>query len=120
MGNKRNRRSRRAQSPSLERDLSASEVGTSQGNQTIIETRSTFENVSSVREGETALVSGSQNEDEIQVWTQRITDKTNKEVSDLRKETNEKLEKMLKEMNKTRTSKVGAISKAQKAQKTFF
>ena len=40
MGNKRKRRSRQVQSPSLERALSASEVevGTSQGNETIIET----------------------------------------------------------------------------------
>ena len=33
-----------------------------------------------------------------QVWTQRITDKTKEEVTDLRKEMEEKLEKMLKEM----------------------
>ena len=70
MGIKRNRRSRRTQSPSLERDLSASEVETSQGNETtIIETLSNFDNVSSVRKGETALVSGSQNVDEIKVCT---------------------------------------------------
>ena len=82
--------------------MSASEVEKSQGNETIIEALSNFENNSSVREGERALVSGSQNEDEIQVWTQKITDKTNKEVSDLRKEMNEKLEKMLKEMKNSR------------------
>ena len=69
MGIKRNRRSKRAQSHSLERDLSASEVETSQGDETIIETLSNFGYVSSVREGETALVSGSQNEDEIEVCT---------------------------------------------------
>ena len=102
MGNERNRRSRRAQSPSLERDLSASEVGTSQDNENIIENLSNFENVNTVREGETALVRGSQNEDEIQVWTQRITDMTNRKVSDLRKEIDEKLEKMLKEMKDSR------------------
>ena len=43
-----------------------------------------------------------QNEDEIQVWTQRLTEKTNKEVSDLRKGINEKLEKMLKEMKNSK------------------
>ena len=67
----RNRRSRQAQSPSLERELSASEVGTSQGIETLIETLSNFGNGSSVREGETAFASGSQNENEIQPWTQR-------------------------------------------------
>ena len=96
MGNKRNRRSRRGQSPSLERQLSASEIETSQGNETVIETLSNFENVSSVRDEETALDSGTQNENEMQVWTQRIADKTNKEVTNLRKEMDEKLEKILK------------------------
>ena len=102
MGNKRHRRSRKAQSPSLEKVVSTSKIETSQGIETTIETLSNFENVGSVREGETALVSGSQNEDEMQVWTQRITEKTNEVVSDLRKEMNKKLEKMLKEMNKSR------------------
>ena len=30
----------------------------------------------------------------MQIWTQRITDKTNKEVTNLRKEMDEKLEKI--------------------------
>ena len=55
MGNKRNRRSRRGQSPSLERELSASERETSQGNETVIEALSNFGNVSSVRDEEIAL-----------------------------------------------------------------
>ena len=107
MGNKRNRRSRRGQSPSLERELSASEIETSQGNETVIQTLSNFENVSSVRDEETALDSGTQNENEMQVWNQRIADKTNKEVTNLRKEMDEKLEKILKEMqNNRRTQSV--------------
>ena len=61
MCNKRNKRSRRGHSPSLERELSTSEVETSQGNETVIETLSNFENVSSVRDEETALDSGTQN-----------------------------------------------------------
>ena len=107
MGNKRNRRSRRGQSPSLERELSTSEIETSQGNETVIETLSNFENVSSVRDEEIALDSGTQNENEMQIWTQRISDKTNKIVANLRKETDEKLEKILKEMkNNRRTQSV--------------
>ena len=99
MGNKRNRRSRRGQSPSLERELSTSEIETSQGSGTVIETLSNFENVSSVRDEEIALDSGTQNENETQIWTQRITN--------LRKEMDEKLEKILKEMkNNRRTQSV--------------
>ena len=107
MGNRKNRRSRRIQSPSLDRELSASEIETSQGNETVIETLSNFVNVSSVRDEEITLDSGTQNENEMQIWTQRITDKTNKEVTNLRKEMDEKLEKILKEMkNNRRTQSV--------------
>ena len=102
MGNKRNRRSRRGQSPSLERELSTCEIETSQGNETVIETLSNFENVSSVRDEEMALDSGTQNENEMQIWTQRISHKTNKEVANLRKGMDEKLEKILKEMKNSR------------------
>ena len=87
--------------------MSTSEKETSQGNETVIETLSNFENVSSVREEEIALDSGTQNENEMQIWTQRISDKTNKEVANLRKEVDEKLEKILKEMkNNRRTQSV--------------
>ena len=105
MGNKRNRRSRRGRSPSLERELSASEIETSQGNVTVIETLSNFDNVSSVRDAEIALDCGTRNEIEMQVWTQRISDKTNKEVANLRKEMDEKLEKILKEMKNNRRTR---------------
>ena len=67
MGNRRNRRSRRGQSPSLERELSTSEIETSRGNETVIETLSNFENVSSVRDEEKTLDSGTQNENELQI-----------------------------------------------------
>ena len=43
----------------------------------------------------------------MQFWTQRMSDKTNKEVANLRKEMDEKLEKILKEMkNNRRTQSV--------------
>ena len=87
--------------------MSTSEIETSQGNETVIETLSNFENVSSVRYEEIALDSGTQNENEMQFWTQRMSDKTNKEVANLRKEMDEKLEKILKEMkNNRRTQSV--------------
>ena len=100
VGNKR--KSRQAQSPSLQTDLSTSEVGTSQGTETIIETLSNFGNVDSAMEEESALASGSLNENNIQFWTQGITDKTKREMSELRKEMNDKLERVLKEMKKNR------------------
>ena len=56
MGYKRNRRSKRGQSPSVERDLRASEAEASQGNETMIETLSNFDKVSSVRSKEDVLI----------------------------------------------------------------
>ena len=66
--------------------MSLSEIDKSQGNETVIETLSNFENVSSVRDEKIALDSGTQYENEMQIWTQRISDKANKEVANLRKE----------------------------------
>ena len=80
--------------------MSTSAIETSQGNETVIETLSNFENVSSVRDEEIALDSGTKNENEMQFRTQRKSDKTNKEVANLRKEMDGKLEKILKEMKK--------------------
>ena len=82
--------------------MSASEIETSQGKETVIETLSNFENVGSVRNEEIVLDSGTQNENEMQIWTQRASDKTNKEVANLRREMDEKLEKILREMKISR------------------
>ena len=70
MGKKRNRSSRRGQSPSLERDLSPSEAEASQGNEIVIETLNNFDNVSSVRHREAVLIDPTQNENDMKVWTQ--------------------------------------------------
>ena len=75
---------------------------TSQGNETVVEILSNFENVSSVRDNEAVLDSRTQNENEMQIWTQRISDKTNKEVANLRKEMDEKQERVLKVMKNSR------------------
>ena len=75
---------------------------TSQSNETVVEILSNFENVSSVRDNEAVLDSRTQNENEMQIWTQRISDKTNKEVANLRKEMDEKLERVLKVMKNSR------------------
>ena len=55
----------------------------------MIETLCIFDNVSSVRDRETVLIDPTQNENETQVWTQRVT---RKKKTELRKEMNEKLE----------------------------
>ena len=44
-----------------------------------------FEDVTSVRNVEVVLNDGTQNENEMQVWQQRKVDKTNREMSEIRK-----------------------------------
>ena len=82
--------------------MSASQAEASHGNETMIETLSNFDNVSSVRDREAVLIDPTQNENEMQEWTQRVTDNTNKEMAELRKQMNEKLEKMMREMRSNR------------------
>ena len=50
----------------------------------IIETLSKFDNVSSVRDRETVLIDPTQNENEMQVWMQRVTNNTKREMAELR------------------------------------
>ena len=78
MGNNRNRRSRRGQWPSFEREISDSEAEASRSIETMTETLSNFDNVSSVRNREAVLIDTTQNENEMQVWTQRVTDNKEK------------------------------------------
>ena len=79
MRNKSNRRCRRGHSLSLEREISASEAETSQDNETVIETFSNVDNLSSVRDKEAVLFDATQSEPyEMQLWTQIIADNANR------------------------------------------
>ena len=78
----------------------------------MIETLSNFENVSSVRDREAVLFDGTQNEIEMQVWTQRKTGTTNREMSELKRETEENLEKTIREVkSKKRTQPENPVNK---------
>ena len=69
------------------------------------ETLSNFDNASSVRDREAVLIDPTQNENKMQVWTQRVTDNTNKEMAELWDEW--KIEKTMREMkNGRRTQSV--------------
>ena len=56
--------------------MSASEAEASQGKETMIESLSNLDNVSSVTDREAVLNDPTQNENEMQVWTQGVTDNT--------------------------------------------
>ena len=68
----------------------------------MMETLSNFDNVSSVRDREAVLIDPIQNENELQVWTQRETDNTKKEKAELRKEMNENVQRMTREVKNSR------------------
>ena len=59
-----------------ERNLSASEAEASQGNETMMKTFSNVDNFSSVRDMEAVVIDPTQNGNEMQMSTQRVTDKT--------------------------------------------
>ena len=64
--------------------MRASEAEASQDNETLIETRSNIDNVSSVRYKEAVLIDPTQNENEVQAWTQTVTCDTNGEMAEVR------------------------------------
>ena len=80
MGNKTSRKSKREQ---IEQK-SAVEADASQGNETMDDSLSYFDNFSSVRDGIACLLVATQTENEMQVRTQTMADKTNKEMYGLR------------------------------------
>ena len=71
MGNKRNRRSKRADSPSLERENSASETDNNQGNETLVHFPNN-ENVSETYSLRTQLAEPSRDDNEMEAWSQRV------------------------------------------------
>ena len=59
----------------------------------MIETLSNFDNVSSVRDREDVLIDPTQNEKEMQVWTQRVTHNSNKEMARTKERDERKIRK---------------------------
>ena len=88
MSNKRKRRSRRGQLPSLEREMSASEAEVTRGNGTMIDTLNNFDfisPVSSVSSEKWFSFATTQNENEMQVWAKGVTNKTKQRNGRIRK-----------------------------------
>ena len=85
MGNKKNRNLDVDNHHPL-REIRAPEAEASQGIDSLIETLGTFDYFSSVRNREAALFDTTQNEKEMQVWTQRVIYNTNREMAELRNE----------------------------------
>ena len=99
MGNKRNRRSRRLETPSPERSMERAQDETpSTGNITLTNNNVVVqENLGENRLGE-QLVEPSQISNEIQAWTEIFEQKNNDRIEKMREEMDNKLEAILREI----------------------
>ena len=97
MGNKRNRRSRRVESQSSDRDENISETSFTQGNATLVDV---FENVKNVfdRNLGSELTEPSQISNEIEAKTQRLSEQNYHKMTQIEQQLNSKLEEILKEI----------------------
>ena len=87
MGNKRNRRSRRLETPSPDRELSEPQVETPmQGNETLTNVSTVIQGPLGENENRSSLIEPSQISNEIQVWTENFEQKNNDRIMKMREE----------------------------------
>ena len=105
MGNKRNRRSRRLETPSPDRNPIEAQVDTStQGNETLTNFNSVLQENLGENASENPMVEPSQISNEIQVWTQIIEQKNNDRIERMREEIDNKFEAILKEIKSNKSA----------------
>ena len=105
MGNRRNRRSRRLETPSPDRDVERTQVETpNTGNETLtnfntVVQESLGENTSGVQ-----IIEPSQISTEIQAWTQIFEQRNNDRIEKMREEMENKLETILREIKSNKSA----------------
>ena len=105
MGNKRNRRSRRHETPSLDRELSEAQVETPmQGNETLTNFSTVIQEPLGENENRSNLIEPSQISNEIQVWTKNFEQKNNDRIMKMREEMENKFDAILKEIRTNKTT----------------
>ena len=104
MGNKRNRRSRRLETPSPEREGNRTRVDSPEtGNMTLTNSNSNVdENLGGLNLG-SQLVEPRQTSSEIQAWTETFERKNNDRIEKMREEMENKLDTILKEIKSNRS-----------------
>ena len=107
MGNRRNRRSRRLETPSPERSVERTQVETpNTGNITLTNPDTVVqENLGENNIGE-QLVEPSQISTEIQAWTQIFEQKNNDRIEKMREEMDNKLETILREIKSNKSASI--------------
>ena len=105
MVNKRNRRSRRLETPSPDRNPIEAQVDTSaQGNETLTNFNSVLQENLGENVSESPMVEPSQISNEIQAWTQVIEQKNNDRIERMREEIDNKFEAILKEIKSNKSA----------------
>ena len=105
MGNKRNRRSRRHETPSPERELSETQVETPmQCNETLTNVSTVIQEPLGENENRSSLIEPSQISNEIQVWTKNFEQKNNDRIMKMREEMENKFDAILKEIRTSKTT----------------
>ena len=104
MGNKRNRRSRRHETPSPDRDLSETKVETPmEGNETLPNVRTVIHEPLGGNENRPLLIEPSQVSNEIHAWTENFEQKNNDRIMKMREEMENKFDAILKEIRSNKT-----------------
>ena len=105
MGNKRNRRSRRHETPSPDRELIEAQVETPmQGNETLTNVSTVIQEPLGENENRSSLIEPSQISNEIQVWTENFEQKDNDRIMKMREEMENKFDAILKEIRTSKTA----------------
>ena len=107
MGNKRNRRSRRHETPSPDRELSKVQVETPmQCNETLTDVSTVIQEPLSENENRPNLIEPSQISNEVQVWTENFEQKNNDRIMKMREEMENKFDAFLKEIRTNKTTSI--------------
>ena len=105
MGNRRNRRSRRLEIPSQERETSEIRVESpSQGNETLTNVNSQTQESLGETDSRPRLIEPSQVNNEIQAWTELFEQKNNNRITEMREEMENKLDAILMEIKTSKST----------------
>ena len=102
MGNKRNRRSRRVESQSSDRDENISETSFTQGNATLVDVSENVNNIFDRNLG-SELTEPSQISNEIEAISQRLSEQNNHKMTQIEQQLNSKFEEIKKSKQTKRT-----------------
>ena len=97
MGNKRNRRSRRVESQSSDRDENVSEASFTQGNATLVDVPENVNNIFDRNLG-SELTEPSQISNEIEVISQRLSEQNDHKMTQIEQQLNSRFAEILKEI----------------------